>query len=708
MDVAQKHLTRTDDGVQPGSRLDYALRYARAGFKVLPLYHIVDGACSCGDVECRSPGKHPLVVKQANMFGGVHSASDDAAVLRQVFTAHPQANIGLAIPDGMIAVDVDPRNGGDDTIDLVQDKYGRLPDTAMQLTGGGGQHYLYRIPAGVTVAGKLGAGVDVKAAGGYIVAEPSEHLSGTSYCWEASSDPLDGAAVVDAPAWLMNRLAANEAGAARVDGGLRYGVDERVVEELRSALAHLNATRREMADDRDMWVRVGMACKSIGDAGYQIWEEWSIASSKFDAADQWNKWQSFRPSAISYRTIFMLAQGEGWRNPLANKSVSGDANSAETRVNTGDEPGQRLAGFRFDDVAELVTDIKPIQWLIRDYVEQDSLVLVYGPPGSAKSFATVDFAACVATGQDWQGHAVKTGPVFYLAGEGHNGLARRFRAWEVARGVKIPTGMLWKSAGAAQILQSESIEGVAEAIWTISGEGKNPPALIVLDTLARNFGPGDENSTADMSNFIAAVDKYLIQPWRCAVVIVHHSGHGQDRARGSSALKAAVDAEHEVTRDEAGNVQLRTTKMKDAEIPAEKLLRLKGVDLPDVFDEDGVIASSAVLEPCEDGTAAIVVGTTKEKQAISVRDVLALLARGWMPYSEIEHSLRCGRSVAQNAVKKCAGMGLLGQGVGGGYAVTEKGMQVLSHTGALLTGASNPALERRSARPWMDTDKDDE
>lgn len=693
MDVTQTPLTRQAAGVVPGSRLDYALRYVAAGFKVLPLYHIVDGRCSCGDPECRSPGKHPLVVREAHMFGGVHSATNDEHVLRQVFAANPDANIGLAIPDGMAAIDVDPRNGGEDTIDALQAQCGKLPDTAMQLTGGGGQHYLYRVPAGVKLVGRLGPGVDVKGAGGYIVAEPSTHTSGTAYVWEASSDPLAGAEIASAPTWLINRLVAGETSAPTVPGTV-YAVPEKTLDELRQALYFVDP------DDRNTWIRMGQALKTLGEPGFALWDEYSQRSTKYDATDQRKRWDGFAATQTSYRAVFVEAQRGGWLNPLSRGAapVGGAVPAAQ--------PAR--GGFRFDDVAELVADIKPIQWLVRDYIEQDSLVLIYGPPGSAKSFAAVDFAACVATGHPWQGHAIqKPGPVFYLAGEGHNGLARRFRAWEVAHDTQIPKGMLWKSSSAAQMLVEESVIAVADAIWELSGKGERPPALIVIDTLARNFGPGDENSTADMSAFIAAVDKYLIQPWRCAVIIVHHSGHNQDRARGSSALKAAVDAEHEITRDEAGNIQLRTTKMKDAEIPGEKLLRLRGVELPGVFDEDGAIVTSAVLEPCEDAVMSTVVGARPDKTPILARDVLTFLARGWVPYSELARNIDTSKTQATRICKKLEGLGLL-EARGGEYAVTDRAMQALSQTGALLV-ASAPQPARRNPRPWMDTDdKDDE
>ncbi|RNI20619.1 AAA family ATPase [Paracoccus pantotrophus] len=94
-----------------------------------------------------------------------------------------------------------------------------------------------------------------------------------------------------------------------------------------------------------------------------------------------------------------------------------------------------------------------------------------------------------------------------------------------------------------------------------------PPILVVLDTLARNFGGGDENSTKDMSAFIAAADSLKADHADCAVLIVHHSGHAEkQRARGAMALKGALDVEYRLEGSNSGLV-LTNTKMKDEEPP---------------------------------------------------------------------------------------------------------------------------------------------
>lgn len=142
--------------------LDYALRYAAAGFKVIPL---------------RPRGKLPLTQH------GAHDGTTDEAQIRAWFTQWPDANIGLTL-GGFVVVDIDPRNGG--TVEALPE----LSETCWAKTGGGGWHYLYRAEEGIRYAGKPAQGVDVKSGeGAYIVVEPSIHPSGEKYCWLDETDP---------------------------------------------------------------------------------------------------------------------------------------------------------------------------------------------------------------------------------------------------------------------------------------------------------------------------------------------------------------------------------------------------------------------------------------------------------------------------------------------------------------------------------------
>ena len=179
--------------------LSAALQYAKRGQHVLPLHGIVNGVCTCGSTECSSPGKHPRTLH------GLKEATSHHPTIVKWFNQWPNSNVGIATGQGsgFIALDIDPRNGGDDTLDALIAEHGSLPNTVEALTGGGGRHILFAYDKRITTSnGKVGPGIDIKSDGGYIVAPPSTHASERQYEWELSSHP-DDVALAIAPAFLM-------------------------------------------------------------------------------------------------------------------------------------------------------------------------------------------------------------------------------------------------------------------------------------------------------------------------------------------------------------------------------------------------------------------------------------------------------------------------------------------------------------------------
>lgn len=245
--------------------------------------------------------------------------------------------------------------------------------------------------------------------------------------------------------------------------------------------------------------------------------------------------------------------------------------------------------FEFVHASEL-RYIRP-EFLIDGILETDTLSLGFGAPGSAKSFLVVDMALSVATGTDFHKRAAKKGLVFYIAGEGHNGLGRRFKAWCRRRGVSLDDALCFVSKRSAQFLDETSAKAVTEAIARLASR-HGTPVLIVIDTLARNFGPGDENSNTEMGKFVAVIDGMRARFPGCTVLIVHHCGHSaKERSRGATALLGALDCEYRVEKVK-DLVTLVNTKMKDAPQPPPLSFRLEDVDI-------GNGATSAVLVETE-------------------------------------------------------------------------------------------------------------
>lgn len=256
---------------------------------------------------------------------------------------------------------------------------------------------------------------------------------------------------------------------------------------------------------------------------------------------------------------------------------------------------ERTHQFRLIHAADL--EARAPEWIIRGLIETDSLAMIFGDPACGKSFLAVDWACSVATGKEYHGHTVQQAPVIFIAGEGLNGIARRLQAWGIRYGADLSLAPLYVSSGPADLIDDLAVLEVTHAVDAIV-EAQGAPAMVIVDTVARNFGPGDENSTQDMTKFIAAADTIRTR-YRCSVLLVHHTGHGdKTRARGAMALKGALDAEYRLEKGEDGVTRLEATKMKDAELPEPMAFKLRSVELA-LLDDEGKAVTSAVLDPVE-------------------------------------------------------------------------------------------------------------
>ncbi|HDX8363387.1 helicase RepA family protein [Aeromonas veronii] len=234
-------------------------------------------------------------------------------------------------------------------------------------------------------------------------------------------------------------------------------------------------------------------------------------------------------------------------------------------------------------------------YLIKGYLPAQCAASIYGPSGSFKSFLAVSWACHIATGKPWNGCKVEHGAVLYVVGEGGVGVPRRIRAWtdeyngcqdvpNVYR-VDMPVFM-------ADPLQVAELKIAAAQVRQETGL---PVKLIVIDTVARCFGGADENRAADMGAFIAGCDTVKADTG-ATMLMVHHTGKDvANGARGSSAFKAALDAEFFVSRegDRAQSMILRATKMKDGEPPQDLAFDLKSRIV--TYDDEGDEVTSLVV-----------------------------------------------------------------------------------------------------------------
>lgn len=241
----------------------------------------------------------------------------------------------------------------------------------------------------------------------------------------------------------------------------------------------------------------------------------------------------------------------------------------------------------------------PISWLLKGWLQAESLIMVHGPSGGGKTFVVLDMALHLAAGlTDWCGMKVRPCPVVYLAGEGHHGLRSRVAAWKHHHAAGALNMWLSKDG-----LDLNTVSGLAKTCDRIRSLPTRP-GLIIVDTLHR-FLAGDENSSQDTKTMLDACNA-LQREFGASVVLVHHTGvseEAQHRARGSSAWRGALDIEISVIPGkDGGPVQLVQRKSKDAELSDPLSMRLTRTTIPGWVDDDGEPVTSAVAMHDPSGT----------------------------------------------------------------------------------------------------------
>lgn len=241
--------------------------------------------------------------------------------------------------------------------------------------------------------------------------------------------------------------------------------------------------------------------------------------------------------------------------------------------------------------------IEPVlasRYLVKGWIDRGALSVLYGESNVGKTFLALDLALHVAAGRDWRGNRVAElpGPVVYVAAEGGRGIRNRIEAARRCDPELVEAANFYLLPMTLDLSQP----GEPEALVAALADLPSPPSLVVIDTLARSMGAGDENSAKDMGRTIRALD-HLRSETGAHVMLVHHSGKDSTKgARGSSALRGAVDTEIELTRDN-DVMTAEPKKQRDMPLGPSFTYRLSDVELG--VDEDGDPVNSAVIEPTE-------------------------------------------------------------------------------------------------------------
>ncbi len=468
---------------------------------------------------------------------GLNTASNDPNTVAAIWAKHPNAGIAIACEaSNLVVLDCDPRNGGDETLAKLrqadQDFAEALDATVQVETQGGGNHFYFAAEVGTSFAGKLGKGLDIKHHG-YVVAPPSKGLTG-SYGWVKGKSLFD--IVPLQPPHLMMRTTQSET--QKKETAANFDVpDDASTKDLRYALQLI------AADDRETWINLGMALKTAGETGRDLWFEWSKRSTKFNQRDASKTWDSFRPEGTHWKVVFKHA------NIVADAFIE--------RLHIRGEPSLaskiNLNVFSKGDSSVLDQPIKP-------FTELEANVARLHPRMLVQDYLFADLRNLVAAGG--------VGKTTMLLHEAVYGALGR-SIWNKIVASPFTTVIITKEDSREIIVArlnqimidmelSTSERGtVFERVWAIdlvgepfklaefSGQVLRPhfenldklisrcnelkPDRIIFDPLM-SFSIG-ESHVNDAEQAIVEASRYIMRKIpNCAVDVVHHTGKGNARA----------------------------------------------------------------------------------------------------------------------------------------------------------------------------------
>lgn len=240
---------------------------------------------------------------------------------------------------------------------------------------------------------------------------------------------------------------------------------------------------------------------------------------------------------------------------------------------------------------------QPQKWLIKGWIPEKGLAMLYGDPGSGKTFVSIDMMLSISTGKEfWHGCRISYDrrTVVYLCGEGNEGNGQRIFAWMREKCGQMDTGSFYIVPIPFNLDDPKVLKMVID---TLEKNLTENPCFIVIDTLNMYF-TGEENNARDARRFITSC-KRLIDRFDASVMVIHHSGKSKDakdEARGSSAFLGAMDAAI-LAVNKNGEVYLESKKQKNVKIPEPMKFAFKSCLLIGwESDDDGEPPTSLILE----------------------------------------------------------------------------------------------------------------
>lgn len=500
---------------------------------------------------CVPGAKHPL------HKGWQAEASDDPKTIKAMWRAEADANIGLAIQPGFVAIDADLyKPGAEEALDAFEAEHGRLPRTLESRTARGGFHLVYVTEKTLgNGTGELPDFGDVRGHGGLIVG-PGSVFEGKRYEVENLCPPID------LPKNIEGMLRAKKRrDPSKPDTPARFilvddprnqkafedwcaGISVRTITTPEGQVAEpcIEGQRgnNKLAATGAMAHDYGLSCDVAAEIAFEHFNP--RCDPPWDDDDFYKHFQSGYRAATSQ--LGSRAPARDHRSMF--KPVSRDTKAPE-------RDGSR---FKIWTIPELMRR-EPPEWQIDEVIPEQGYTILYGPPQSFKTFLALDMALSIATGTPWRGRPVKQGRVLFCMGEGTFDADKRVNAWLAHNEMKLPDS--FEIIEPAPMLRmpgdlAEFIEA-AEAGW--------PWDLVVIDTIGRTMAGLNDNATEHARMFTEFAGDIRDQLGAATLAITHSPKDRPEVLLGSGAFEADADVILNATVPESGRgVDLEQRKQK--------------------------------------------------------------------------------------------------------------------------------------------------
>jgi len=524
------------------NNLEHAVALAGAGWRVHPL---------------RPGSKLPMLP------GWQHVATNDAATVAAWWSDTPAAGIGIATGAPVFVLDVDTANGKAGAASLAEliARHGPLPQTLTARSASGGRHYYFASTEQIrNSAGKVGEALDVRGAGGYVVAPPTI-IDGCAYQW------ADLSPIAPAPAWLVAAALAAAPVADRPATPTTIESTPELLADLADALLVLDAS------DRDQWIKAGAALRALGDAGRELWVSWSETSPKHNADTDPNTFETIGHDSTGPAAIFAAAARAGWQNPAAMRRASELFGRQPLPVPVDATAGPTLRPVPIADV--MGATVAPPQFIVNPLIPAGHLTLFGSHGGSGKSILALAIGAHVAAGQPWAGLTVQHRPVLFVSLEDAAEIVR-YRLRKIIEGYQLDAAavlarltILDGSAGLSALMTEHAAFGVRSLVPTATlGELRaavGNAGLLIIDNASDAYD-GPENDRRQVRAFIRELAG-LGRANNAGVMLLAHIDKAAARFGAAGNSYSGSSAWHNSARSRLALVDTRSGK----ELVQEKL-----------------------------------------------------------------------------------------------------------------------------------------